>query len=213
MPFAWSVIKFILYFFNVFIWILIKFCFFRNILSDQSIQIFIGSSFPWVIWMSKVKIKLQIFCNFFVMSEFFSVIWSHSLNVWFIFWIFSCVCSFFYRKKTNQKSSSLHFYCHPLLIRCWKSSKLAFLRGKRSNIDDCLTHLRKVDPDNSVMATLVWIYNSTICITWKWRTQLLTPFVHVIEYLGRYSQKITIWSQEWNGNLYYIPIRCEPKSW
>ena len=57
--------------------------FFRKVLSDQSICVFIESFFPWGIRMCKEKLCIQIFSNGFMFGKFFSIIRSDGVNFYF----------------------------------------------------------------------------------------------------------------------------------
>ena len=58
---------------------------FRNILSNQSIHIFIGASFPSKEWVSKEKFSLQFLSDAFMFSKFFAIVRSdrvQAFRVW-----------------------------------------------------------------------------------------------------------------------------------
>ena len=62
---------------------MVEVSFFREVLSDEPIGVFIESSFPWGIGMCKEKLGIQIFSNGFMIGKFFSIIKSDGMHFFF----------------------------------------------------------------------------------------------------------------------------------
>ena len=54
---------------------------FRKVLADETIGIFIGSSFPGRIWMGKIKVTFQSLCDFLMIPKLFSIIRCNRMNL------------------------------------------------------------------------------------------------------------------------------------
>ena len=54
---------------------------FREVLADETIGIFIGSSFPGRIWMGKIKVTFQSLCDFLMIPKLFSIIRCNRMNL------------------------------------------------------------------------------------------------------------------------------------
>ena len=62
---------------------MVELSFFQEVLSDESIGVFIEFPFPWGIRVCKEKLRIQIFSNGFMLGKFFSIIRSDGVDFFF----------------------------------------------------------------------------------------------------------------------------------
>ena len=54
---------------------------FRKVLADETIGIFIGSSFPGRIWMGKIKVTFQSLRDFLMIPKLFSIVGRNRMDL------------------------------------------------------------------------------------------------------------------------------------
>gem|GEM_PF-5562661 len=99
-------VEFVLHGFQFFLSNMFKGCFFRKILSEQPVVVFIGSALPTVVRCGEIIISFQHFCNLLVQGKFFTIVGSDGMDILFnrqqgILELFGSSVRFFISNITN----------------------------------------------------------------------------------------------------------------
>lgn len=77
--FSWSVVKSVLHGLDEFVSQFFEGLFFRDVLSDEAVGIFVQSTLPRVVGVSEVHLKAQSACDVLVVGEFCTVVKGNAL--------------------------------------------------------------------------------------------------------------------------------------